>query len=197
MVEEKVGARKTIISNLTLLEKILIVVAVILLVLFVILLVKGANKDPNKPIVKDDVINNSLKDDYCNSNIVINKLMFRTLKSEIYEGPKDYDDITSVWADGSLIQKAPKWHVDSPVLRCHLGEPANGENENYFYCPDLYYTRTNSNENGESLKVEEYIIDLILDRDNYDLHHTHPPGWTAQVSLIITHDIVDYNCRKL
>jgi len=187
MVDKKKNAKNTgapLISSVKLFDFSVISIVIIIILLGVIGYMYYSECGKKSPD------GTSLSIDYCSENIIPDYVVFRTLQSEIENGPREYGDITSRWKDESPISLSPRWFVNKINLRCT-------SDEQYFYCDNLYYVRTSVNPAGEAGEIKEYLVNLILDKTNSKVIHYHPEGWTAAFDLNVANNVVNYTCTEV
>ncbi|MBI2452171.1 hypothetical protein HYV50_03785 [Candidatus Pacearchaeota archaeon] len=176
-------------------KKILLMLLVTVGLVVVLLLISFIWKGDDKETVEDKTF---LESKYCNQNIVPEKVLFRVLRNELETGPRSYGAILSTWKDGTPVQTLPSVYSNKGIeVLCKKGSSSIGQNENYFYCNNLYYAKTTLDNNLNKISTEEYIIDLTLNAKNYTLLHNHPKGWTGNIDLKVENVVVDSICEKI
>jgi len=133
---------------------------------------------------------------YCEEKVVPDRVAFEVIKSEVDNDFRNYGFLLTTWRDGTAISIAPdKYRVSD--LRCNAGDPSQNQNADYYYCNNLYYAKTLMNLDGNFKDTREYFVDLVLDRNNYEVFHNDPPEWLSGHKLRVTHDVIDYKCKEI
>jgi hypothetical protein len=134
-------------------------------------------------------------EDFCSRNIVPEKIVFKTLLKDIETGPRHYDKIVSTWRDGTPIYSLPI-RDEQREVRCYIGDPRNGEKKEYFYCRNLHYMKTPTDNEGTPGQTREYLVDLAIDRNSYEVMHNHPVGWVGTIDLKVVNNVMEGSCKE-
>jgi len=190
------GTPVNIFDKLSSLNIILAVVIVVLFIIVIILLFRD-NCETESEIIEEEIEGEfqGVASGFCKENVIPEKVVFKILLKEVEVGPRLYDKILSTWKDGTPIYTLPI-RDENLEVRCHIGDPRNGEKNEYFYCNNLHYVRTPVDKEGNPGQTVEYLVDLVLDRDNYEIMHNHPEGWVGTIDLKVVNKVIGGKCKN-
>ncbi|MFH1290155.1 MAG: hypothetical protein ABIH92_01985 [Nanoarchaeota archaeon] len=134
--------------------------------------------------------------DYCGQNVVPERIVFKTTRLDVEGAKREYGMIVSTWKDGAPITRTPIAYGEVKQ-RCQKGLASEGQNGDYYYCDNLYYARTDVTLDGEDGETVEYLVDLVLDSQDYLLMHHHQEGWASTIDLRVANKVVEYDCEEV
>jgi len=187
-------------SGLNIILMTIIAVLIIVMIILIVSLV-GKSCETQDVIVDTEITTEGGEEasgvdlQYCEENIIPDKVVFKILLKEVDVGPRLYDRIVSTWKDGTPIYILPVRDDDKEV-RCRIGDPRKGEKNEYFYCKNLHYIKTSVDRQGNPGQTIEYLVDLALDRTEYEIMHNHARSWVGTINLKVANKVVSGTCKE-
>lgn len=129
-------------------------------------------------------------EEYCDKNIIPENIVFGTSQTELEdEEYRTYDGIESTWRDGTPISTVPPSENDYEIRCVEKGD--------YFYCKDMYYSKTPINPDYAFGQTRIILIDLVLDKTQSALYHFQQEDYKENYHWAIEHQVINGTCREL